>query len=733
MKTASNKAYFPSVLHSLPFCTKSIHSMKNYLVILLALFLFGNISSAQNYLTLTGKVLDKKNNQPLAFAHVGIPERGIGTTTGHDGRFEFKVPHQYRQSTMTVSFMGYQTYEKPVHAFKNNSNIYIKQVSSDLVEVVVMGQNAIEDIIRKAVKNIPKNYPTHATTVLGFYRESRTDDSSQYVYLAEGVLNIYKNSYQNSKDGEVSLVQGRKINLKNPLDTSVYSGFSSGHLAGHRFDFVKNREDFIDESYFPVYKYWIESITHYNGRPVYIIGFDKDGKARSSGKKKKKRKSLLSLFKRGNKNMGKIEGRMKGKLYIEQGSYAFIRAEFEILPEGLKKYNDYPLYAGNWDGNKYVVNYRKVGDKWHFSDALREGEYGGGGLYSNEIKITEINTEKSSPIPYLQRMARGRQFVKMTGSYDEDFWKDYNTTPLNEGLAESVQQFKSVQKAQEVFDTEYMASLKQQRDSIQAAKMQEQMEQLAKESGKSIEDIEFMPEEFKRVQKARRRFDRVKFLLGTGAHVLSTEHRPLSISYLNGEGETIIAVNDDIPSREIEVILQWDFDVFFNRYFFMRFGNAFNFSNAIYKDWSMGVGTQLSLSKKRPVYFKTIAQYNYLRYARRVGTADNDYGKFKVKGKKFKANSISMNYGSRIHNVKLSAELAIELHPDRELYFRGSYFWTFADQQNVWFKERKEIFRADKRLPVKDDKLLITDMGMPFNGRIAPDQSLSFTVGLLFK
>ncbi len=707
--------------------------MRNHLTLLFALFLFGNIGFAQSYLTLTGIVLDKKNNRPVAFAHVGIPERGIGTTTGHDGRFEFKVPPQYAKSTMTVSFMGYQTYEKRVSDFKNNSTIYIKQAPSDLAEVVVMGQNAIEDIIRKAVRNIPENYPTHPTTVLGFYRESRTDDSLRYVYLAEGVLNIYKNSYQNSKSGEVSLVQGRKINLKNPLDTSVYSGFSSGHLAAHRFDFVKNREDFIDESYFPVYKYWIESITHYDGRPVYIIGFDKDGKARSSGKKKKRRKSLLNLFKSGNKNTGRIEGRMKGKLYIEQGSYAFVRVEFEILPEGLKKYEDYPLYVGSWDGNKYIVNYRKVGNKWYFSDALREGEYGSGGLYSNEIKITEINTERSSPIPYLERMARGRQFVKLTGSYDEDFWKNYNTTPLNEGLAESVQQFKSTQKAQEVFDAEYMASLKQQRDSIHAAKMQERMEQLAKESGKSIEDIDFMPEELKRVQKARRRFDRVKTILGTGVHLLPTGQEPLSISYFDGEGQTILALNGGIPQREFEVIVQWEFDIFFSRHFFMRFGNAFNFSNAIYKDWSLGVGTQLNLSKKRPVYFKTIAQYNYLRYARRVGTADNDYGKFKVNGKKFKANSISMNYGSRLHNVKLSAELSVELNPDRELYFRGSYFWTFADQQNVWFKERKEVFRADKRLPVKNDRLFVSKNDVPFNGRITPDESFSFTVGLLFK
>ncbi len=718
--------------------------MRILLTLTMAVLLCTASTIAQDYLTLTGKVLDKKNNKPVAYAHVGIPSRGIGTTTGHDGHFEFKIPSQYSNSKMTVSFMGYETYEKQVSAFTNNSTIHIQQVASDLVEVVVMGQNAIEDIIRKAVNNIPKNYPDHPTSVLGFYRESRTDDSLRYAYLAEGVLNIYKNSYKNSKEGQVSLVQGRKINLKNPLDTTVYSGFSSGHLAAHRFDFVKNREDFIDESYFPVYKYWIESITHYDGRPVYIIGFDKDENAKSFTSKKKKRKGLLSLFKKGNQNSGTIAARMKGKLYIEQGSYTFIRAEFEVTPEGQKKYSDYPLYVGNWNGNKYVVNYRKVGDKWYFSDALREGEYGGGGLYLNEIKITEINGEKSDPLPYLERLDRGRQFVSLTGSYDEDFWKNYNTTPLNAGLTESVQQYKNVQKAQEVFNTEYMASLQQQRDSIQflrdsiqAAKMQAEMEQLAKKHGTRIEDIDFMPEEFKKVKKVQRRFDRVKFMFGAGTHLLSSGDANLAVSYKDGEGEAILSAENDIPYREFEVVANWDFDIFFNQYVFLRFGNAFNFSNAIYKDWALGMGTQFNLSKQRPVYFKAIAQYDYLRHARKIGNADNDYGKFKIDGKKFKSESVKMHYGSRLHNLKLSTELSIELNPDRELYFRGSYFWTFADQQNVWFKERKELFKADKRLPIKNDRLSVYTIdgidGFPFSSRLTPQESFSFTVGLLFK
>lgn len=238
--------------------------------------LFTSLLPAQDLFTITGTVIDDDTGLGVPYAHVGIPEKGIGTTTGGNGAFTFKVPDEYQNSQMIVSYIGYKTYSKPIGEIKGSVTVRLQKSTSMLGEVVVMADGGVENIIRKAVNNIKINYPTYGTTYLGFYRESRTDDSLNYIYLAEGVLNIYKRSYKSKKEGYVSLVQGRKINLRNPLDTTVHSGFSSGHMAPHRFDFVQNRTDFIDPRFFKVYNYWIESITTYNDRPVYIIGFDKD-------------------------------------------------------------------------------------------------------------------------------------------------------------------------------------------------------------------------------------------------------------------------------------------------------------------------------------------------------------------------------------------------------------------------------------------------------------------------
>ncbi len=691
----------------------------------------------QNQRTIRGKIYDAETEQPIAFAHVGIPEKGIGTTSAEDGLFILKIPNQYLESTLLVSFMGYQTFRKPINDIKGPVRIYLKRSANELVEVVVMGEAAVEDIIRKAVKNIPKNYPTHPTTVLGFYRESRTDDSLNYTYLAEGVLKVYKNSYKSKKEGMVSLVQGRLMNLRDPLDTTMYSGFSSGHMAGHRFDFVKNREDFIDERYFPVYKYWIESVTTYNDKPVWVIRFEEDKEGTATYIQENNDGGLLMRLLRGRKKT-RARGRMEGRVFIQQDSYAFVKAEFAITPEGLKKRDDYPLYAGNWRANSYVVNYRQLGDKWYFSDATREGRYGRGGNYVNEIKITEINPEKSKPLPYKERLHRGQQFTTMTGSYDPNFWANYNITPMNESLSASVLQMESQRKAQEVFDAEYMAALQQRRDSLAKADLVEKLEM---REGFDLEstneaDLDLAIQALQREQirrRVKRGYKLFKGSIGLGTHLIHSTPGNMGISYLAEDGETILSVENDVNERFFEIVGHMDFDFYFHRHFFVRGGFRFDFYNSIYRNHSIGVGGHLNLSRQRPFYVKFIAQFDNLRYARRIDQAKNDYGDFRFDGKKYTADRVNIYYGSRTFNLKLTGELSIELDPNREFFVSASYLLPFARRQDVWFWERREIFRRKRKVPASEDRLLITQDGEVFDGAIYPDQSFLITVGFLFK
>ncbi|MCB9286649.1 MAG: carboxypeptidase-like regulatory domain-containing protein [Lewinellaceae bacterium] len=653
------------------------------------LLLWSSLAYSQ-ILTITGTVQDADNGKPLAYAHVGIPEKGIGTVTGEDGSFTLKVPEGYRQSKLSVSFIGYATYEHPLSGLSNPVTIRIKAVPSVLQEVVVMDERAVEDIIRRAVRRIPDNYPPRPTSVTAFYRESRTNAVQEYLYMAEGVLDVYKTSYRNSKEGQVGLIQGRKVILS-AEEVEQHSGFSSGHMAAHRFDFVKNREDFIDEAYFDDYKYWIESITYYEGKPVYVIGF-----GRAEGGK----------------------GRMKGSIYIDTLSYAFLRARFEILPEGLRKIDDYPLYAGNWKANRYTVNYRKVGEEWYFSNALREGVYRDGGVYSNEIAITEIQPGRGEPVPYLERLNRGDEFLDITGEYDENFWNNYNTTPLSSGLRETVVQMRNQEKAQEVFDSLFIARLQTRRDSVLRA---------------NSEGSEFMGKATPPMEKPDGFKWRFQTVVGSGAHFLETGAAGMRAAFLeHADGPAILDASDEWVTRSFEPIAHLDFNLFFRPNLFIRGGWSRDLWNSVYRERSLGVGTQVNLSKGRPFFVRAVAQHSHLKYARKIGAAENDYGKFKADKKRFNADRINLYYGSRIHSLKLSLELALELHPGQELFIRGGYMLPFARQQHVYLKERRQLFNKKERLPL-DDRILVERNGEPYDGRVTPEQSFLVTVGLVFK
>ena len=712
--------------------------MKIYLIALFSLLSILSNAQTSEYLTLEGKVVDSKTNRPLAFAHIGVPALGIGTTTSDKGIFRFKIPAAKINEDLTVSFIGYQTFRKKVERLGNPVTIKLQTSENELVEVEVLGQNAVENIIRKAVQRIPKNYPTSAHTDLAFYRESRTGKDSQYIYLAEGVLQVYKRSYKSSKEGQVSLVQGRKINLRNPLDTTISRGFSSGHMAAHRFDFVYNREDFLQEEFFPVYDYWIESMTTYNGNPVYIIAFNKDYDAPAlERKKKKKRGGLLSRIRNGG-NLGstKIEARMKGRVYIDKKTYAIIRGEFEITPAGLKKYNDYPLYSGSWDGNSYLVNYQQIGERWYFSDAFRKGLYSGGGVYTNEVKITEINPEKSQPLPYLDRLTRNQSFTRMTGTYDPDFWANYNTTPMSTDLAASMEQLNNAKKAREALDPVYLAELQLRRDSIQYVKRQQELEEEKREANFDLSENQSPNWKKKPAKKRKKNFNRFSTSIGLGTHFIDTKKNQMSVAILTDETprETIISVNEEVNARSLEVVGHIDLDFFYRKNLFVRLGSAFDFANSRYKERSVGLGLQMNLTpKRRPFLVRTMVQYSNFKYYRKVGMADNDFGKFKIEGEKFKANDIKVNYGSRTHNLKFSVDLSIERNPGREIYLRGTYFLPIDRRQDIWIQERKELFRKKTNIPVDNARVLVTQNDIPFNGQIMSDETFSVSIGFLFK
>ena len=81
--------------------------MKNPFLTLFFIF-FSTGLIAQN-IVIEGKIIDNNNKEPIGYAHIGLPDLGIGTTSSNNGTFKLSIPKANEEEWFTVSFMGYKT------------------------------------------------------------------------------------------------------------------------------------------------------------------------------------------------------------------------------------------------------------------------------------------------------------------------------------------------------------------------------------------------------------------------------------------------------------------------------------------------------------------------------------------------------------------------------------------------------------------------------------------------
>ena len=104
-------------------------------IILLFIILCIGLTRASAQHSITGKVLDATNQEPIPFASVTIKNVKSGTTTDNNGNFTLKVNNN---DILIVSFMGYETKEVNIGTQKKVT-ILLSESSVLLDAVVVTG------------------------------------------------------------------------------------------------------------------------------------------------------------------------------------------------------------------------------------------------------------------------------------------------------------------------------------------------------------------------------------------------------------------------------------------------------------------------------------------------------------------------------------------------------------------------------------------------------------------
>ena len=146
--------------------------------------------------TLSGKLIDSDDGEPLPFATIGIEGTSIGVISNTLGDFDFHFESQLASGKLVIRMLGYQDHVQAISELDLNAltTFRMNKMSIQLKEVVIVDSLTGGEILKIALERVTQNYPSEPYTMDGFYRDLKIVDE-KYVSLLEAAFNIYDKDY----------------------------------------------------------------------------------------------------------------------------------------------------------------------------------------------------------------------------------------------------------------------------------------------------------------------------------------------------------------------------------------------------------------------------------------------------------------------------------------------------------------------------------------------------------
>src|SRR6218665_736006 len=141
--------------------------MRNIACTALLLFMLG---TACAQISFNGILISKYDSLPMAFANIKLLEADKYTATNEKGEFTFLLPDRIELMHLEISSIGCHTTIAYKPQYASREKIYVDQMPVAAKEVEVRGYTA-KSIVKKAVEQIPQNYPDTSYIDYSFYRE----------------------------------------------------------------------------------------------------------------------------------------------------------------------------------------------------------------------------------------------------------------------------------------------------------------------------------------------------------------------------------------------------------------------------------------------------------------------------------------------------------------------------------------------------------------------------------
>jgi len=423
--------------------------------------------SAFSQQIITGKVIDATTREPLAFANITIG-KNQGSITDFDGSFEIKIPEN--KTSITVSYIGYQSKTIEIISGKKYYDIQLKPSIENLETVIINGKyvNPAIALMKQAVQlkksnNYQKKLKKYAyTKYIKFIAGAETDKinkefdtiykngkfykidstlyrfkkelSDKYMWMFESIIKVNANNGNEKSE----IIATRTAGLKKPLYELLALQVSGQNVYEdyYKFFFQSYIGPFSKLS-FKQYKYEIDDTINLQGRPVIVVDYKNTVKPLISGKIYLD-KYTLAVAKLTLNTYKQIQFNSVYNFHYYPKTDVWFPADIQIRVK--KAENTKGVNFGNAvsiQQTKRDTLINKQGDTLVQTRKKTELDYT---YILSRIKILEVKLNQTYPIKIKYHM----EVHPMAAQRDNEFWEKYTQKYISEKEKNTYQYIDSI-------------------------------------------------------------------------------------------------------------------------------------------------------------------------------------------------------------------------------------------------------------------------------------------------
>lgn len=390
-------------------------------LLFLCAFLLTTRVSAQGYVSISGRIIDKATQKPVPYAHIGIMSKGLGTLANEAGEFFYRFPKIAAGEDVTVVHQGYKNLSRKGQEFVPGDKNTVLELEA--APPVVVDSNYVKNfnargLLAAALGNVSRNYSESPIAMTGFYQET-LQQNGDYVDIREAVLRVEKDPRPKIEIPEkFRLLKGRRFQstsrnrvldeyefpngagiVTRSLDTGLPEYLAGSGLADYRFQ--------LDDT-----------IAFYDNKDVYRIRFSPVGP--------------------------QVKGARQGIICINKADSAIVRIEYDFTPEGMDEVfrTSMKNVLGKVFGKSSrkarrvssFTNYLPYQGKWYLQDSqllietdfLEKSETIRGTIKLH-FAVNDIAKSNGNAVPPTDQLLDTSLFpAQRVPKYDEVYWANFN-------------------------------------------------------------------------------------------------------------------------------------------------------------------------------------------------------------------------------------------------------------------------------------------------------------------